>query len=815
MKFNDGFWHLMEGVKANYAVAVQQTATASDELKLQSSTMPIRHRGDTLKGPVLNITVHSPANNIIGVKIDHFVHRPNVADYSLFPDGAPPKPSVHAAKTDSGSSLVSGKLVAEVTNNPYTLSFSAANKKLTFAGEKYQGLFDVPHKWTTQRASVTSCVATDFSSVPNPPSPPEKIRFINSELNISPGELFYGLGEQFGSFTKNGQRVSIWNADGGTSSEQAYKCVPFYVSNRGYGVFVNHPGEVEFDVGATKVSRLGIAVAGESLEYFIIYGDTPIEILERYTLLTGRPALPPTWTFGLWLSTSFLTSYSSETVSGFLQGMRDRSCPVRVFHLDCFWMKQYEWCSFTFDPDNFPDPKQYLSEIKNKFGVKICVWINPYISQSSPIFQEGLDGGFYIKRTNGEPWQSPFLVWLDLLAACFGVVGFPNPGCTGLFLGQVWGLVGLGFGLFQTDFGERIPHVDVKFHDGSDVMKMHNLYSVIYNEKVFKLLEDYHGKDEAVVFARSGAAGGQRFPVHWGGDCESTFEAMAEATRGLLSLSISGYGYGAHDIGGFEGLPPAELYMRWVAFGMFSSHTRLHGSSSYRVPWLYGEQAAVAMSNLLEVKHRLMPYLYYYAIQAHQLGHPMHRTMFVEFPGDRTTHSLDRQYFLGRSLLVAPVFVPQGEDTEYYLPAGRWTEFKTGRTLDGPRWVKEAVALEDIPLWVRPGSVICLGPAKTGRPDYELARGLEVRVYELAEGETAEVGVPTGHGAALAGSVKATRKGGELIVETSGRGVELGAVGVFIAGVRVEGGGQSVGGDSRVVQVAGSGGKVVLKLVRV
>ncbi|KZV88859.1 hypothetical protein EXIGLDRAFT_722172 [Exidia glandulosa HHB12029] len=645
MKFNDGFWHLMEGVKANYAVAVQRTATASDELKLQSSTMPIRHRGDTLKGPVLNITVHSPADNIIGVKIDHFVHRPNVADYSLFPDGAPPKPSVQAAKTDSGSSLVSGKLVAEVTNNPYTLSFSAANKKLTFAGEKYQGLFDVPYKWTTQRASVTSCVATDFSSVPNPPSPPDKIRFINSELNISPGELFYGLGEQFGSFTKNGQRVSIWNADGGTSSEQAYKCVPFYVSNRGYGVFVNHPGEVEFDVGATKVSRLGIAVAGESLEYFIIYGDTPIEILERYTLLTGRPALPPTWTFGLWLSTSFLTSYSSETV--------------------------------------------------------------------------------------------------------------------------------------------------------------------------FKLLEDYHGKDEAVVFARSGAAGGQRFPVHWGGDCESTFEAMAEATRGLLSLSISGYGYGAHDIGGFEGLPPAELYMRWVAFGMFSSHTRLHGSSSYRVPWLYGEQAAVAMSNLLEVKHRLMPYLYYYAIQAHQLGHPMHRTMFVEFPGDRTTHSLDRQYFLGRSLLVAPVFVPQGEDTEYYLPAGRWTEFKTGRTLDGPRWVKEAVALEDIPLWVRPGSVICLGPAKTGRPDYELARGLEVRVYELAEGETAEVGVPTGHGAALAGSVKATRKGGELIVETSGRGVELGAVGVFIAGVRVEGGGQSVGGDSRVVQVAGSGGKVVLKLVRV
>lgn len=267
--------------------------------------------------------------------------------------------------------------------------------------------------------------------------------------------------------------------------------------------------------------------------------------------------------------------------------------------------------------------------------------------------------------------------------------------------------------------------------------------------------------------------------------------------------------------------------MRWVAFGMFSSHTRLHGSSSYRVPWLYGEAAAVTMSKLLEIKHRLMPYLYYYvsgssptlrgtdasamqAIQAHQIGHPMHRTMYLEYPGDRTAHNLDRQYLLGRSLLVAPVFVPDGEQTEYYLPAGRWTEFMTGRTVDGPRWMCEKVALEDIPLWIRPGSVICLGPPKTGRPDYELARGVEVRVYELAEGETSEIGVPTGRGAALAGSVRATRKGGELVVETSGIGVQLDAVGVFIAGVRVEG-----GGDARVVRLEGSGGKAVLRLVPV
>lgn len=805
MKFNDSLWLLKDGVKPFYAVSVVQGTPDADALKLQVSTRPIRHRGDTLGGPVLDVTVHSPADNIVGVKIEHFRQRPSAADYALFPDGPPPKPSVQTSKTDDGLSLRSGTLTANVTKNPYTISFSAGNKNLTFAGAKYQGLFDVPYKWTALSAANQSCLTTDFSSNPHPPTPPNQVRYINSELIISPGELFYGFGEQFGHFTKNGQALSIWNQDGGTSTEQAYKCVPFYISNRGYGIFVNHPGEVEFDVGATKVSRLGAAVAGEVLEYFVIYGEAPLDILERYTLLTGRPALPPSWTFGLWLSTSFLTSYSEETVSGFLQGMKERDCPVRVFHLDCFWMKQYEWCSFTFDPDNFPDPKKYLSEIKSKFGVKICVWINPYISQASPIFDEGVEGGFFIKRTDGTPWQ--WNLWQPGMA----VVDFTNPDATAWYIGKLRALLDLGVDCFKTDFGERIPHVGIKYHDGSDPMKMHNMYSVLYNDKVFKLLEEYSGKNEAVLFARSGAAGGQRFPVHWGGDCESTFEAMAEATRGLLSLSISGYGFGAHDIGGFEGHPPAELYMRWVAFGMFSSHTRLHGSSSYRVPWLYGEDAAVIMSKLLETKHRLMPYLYSYAIQAHKLGHPMHRTMFVEYPEDRTTHTLDRQYLLGRSLLCAPVFVPVGEEAEYYLPAGRWTEFKTGRTLDGPRWVKEAVALEDIPLWVRAGSVLCLGPAKTGRPDYELARGLEVRVYELADGASEEIGVPSGHGDELAGHVRATRKGGELVVEAIGGAVDVASVGVFIAGLKVVGA-RGAEGDGRSLRVQGRDGKVVLQL---
>ncbi|KAF9483773.1 alpha-glucosidase [Pholiota conissans] len=753
MKFNDGFWLLKSGVKPFYGLQIVQAKSNATGYDLQVATRPIRHRGDTLGGPVLSVRVHSPTAGVIGVKIQHVLGEEPTTNIQLFPDDGP-IPDVAFPTSDAGKNYVlkSGDLTAEIAENPYTITFKSPTRTLTESGYRHQAVYNVPSEWTTQSASHSSCTAQDPVSNPNPESLPPIIRYLNAELNISPGELIYGLGEQFGAFVKNGQSVKVWNQDGGTSSDQAYKCVPFYITNRNYGVFINHPGEVELEVGSEKVSRVGISVADTTLEYFIIYGATPLEILERYTRMTGRPAILPSWSYGLWLSTSFLTSYSSETVSTFLQGMKQRDCPVRVFHLDCFWMKQYEWCSFTFDPDNFPDPKTYLAEIKEKYGVKICLWINPYISQLSPIFKEGVKGGYFIKRKDGTPWQ-----W-DLWQPGLAIIDVTNPATRKWYCDKLNALIDLGVDAFKTDFGERIPHASVVFHDGSDPMRMHNTYSVVYNEMVFNLLKERFGKDEAVVFARSAATGGQRFPVHWGGDCESTFEAMAEAMRGALSLTVSGFGYASHDIGGFEGHPPPEIYQRWVAFGLFSSHSRLHGSSSYRVPWIYGEDAAKTMAKFVNAKHRLMPYLYNLSIQANTNGHPLMRAMFLEFPEDRTTHYLDRQYMLGPSLLVAPVFVPQGEEAEYYIPAGKWTSFfHSERTIEGPRWVREHVPIEELPVWVRPGSVLLLGPDGIGRPDYDYTQGLEVRAYALEMGTTVKVDVPLGRGVALAGSVAVRR----------------------------------------------------------
>ncbi|KAG7092242.1 hypothetical protein E1B28_008608 [Marasmius oreades] len=622
MKFNDGFWLLKNGVKANYALQSTKVEKLSDGYQLFVATRPIRHRGDSLGGPVLTVKVHSPTEGVIGVKLDHFTHIPPTPNIPLFPNDDP-IPNLHLSNDDTGHSLTTAGLTAVITENPYTITFkSPADRVLTFAGPKHQAIFEVPSKWTLSSASNSSCVSQDPRSNPNPSPLPPTIQYINSELNLSPGELIYGFGEQFGNFTKNGQSIKIWNQDGGTSSDQAYKCVPFYITNRNYGVFINHPGEVEIEVGSEKISRVGTSVAGSNLEFFIIYGNTPLQILERYTRMTGRPPLLPSWTFGLWLSTSFLTNYDNKTVSGFLQGMQDHNTPVRVFHFDCFWMKQYEWCSFTFDPENFPNPKEYLSEIKEKYGVKVCLWINPYVSQLSPIFKEGVEGGYFIKRMDGTPWQ-----W-DLWQPGLAIVDFTNSEACEWYGSKLRALMDIGVDCFKTDFGkhsielpivivsplpqpaERIPHANVQFHDGSDPIRMHNLYSVLYNEYVFNLIQQHRGENQAVLFARSSFAGGQRFPVHWGGDCESTWEAMTEAIHGCLSLTLSGFAYASHDIGGFEGHPDPEIYQRWVAFGLFSSHSRLHGSSSYRVPWQYGEEAAKGMARLLEEKHRLMPYLY-------------------------------------------------------------------------------------------------------------------------------------------------------------------------------------------------------------
>ena len=319
----------------------------------------------------------------------------------------------------------------------------------------------------------------------------------------------------------------------------------------------------------------------------ILGGESNKHVMTLYADLVGRPSLPPSWSFGLWLSTSFLTDYSEETILEFVDGMAERGIPLSVFHFDCFWMKGFEWTSFLWDPERFPDPAGLIRKLHER-GLRVCLWINPYIAQKSRLFQEGSDGGYFVTTGSGDIWQ-----W-DRWQAGMALVDFTNPTARGWYQAHLDELIRMGVDSFKTDFGERIPVAEafygrkalkegIRFRNGLSAESMHNTYAYLYQEAVFEVLEKRLGKNNTCIFARAGSVGCQQFPVHWGGDCPSTYAGMAETLRGGLSLALSGFGFWSHDIGGFEDGCDPDLYIRWLQFGLLSSHSRLHGSSQYKV----------------------------------------------------------------------------------------------------------------------------------------------------------------------------------------------------------------------------------------
>ena len=727
MKFTDGLWQLQPGVTSHSPAETRAITREENRLIVHTPTRQIRHRGDTLGGPLLTWTLSSPMEGIIRVRIEHYAggpnHRPGI------PLSVAPQAAVRIEESDSDIILRAGALVARVTKKNWSLSFESDGRVLTRTG--HGGAAYLTRNGTS---------------------------YIREKLSLGVGECVYGLGERFTAFVKNGQTVENVNKDGGTSSDQAYKAVPFYLTNRGYGVLVNETGHVSFEVATEHVSHVQFSQAGENLEYFIILGPTPKEVLARLTALTGRPALPPAWSFGLWLTTSFTTSYDEATCNSFIDGMKKRDLPLHVFHFDCFWMREFDWCDFRWDPAVFPDPEGMLQRLHAR-GLKVCVWINPYIGQRSPLFAEGMAGGYFIKRRDGSVWQT------DQWQPGMAIVDFTNPAACAWYAGHLRRLLDMGVDSFKTDFGERIPTEGVLYHDGADPLHMHNLYPVRYNECVFQVLEEVRGKGEAVLFARSTYASGQRLPVHWGGDCQSTLESMAESLRGGLSLGLCGFGFWSHDIGGFEGLPPAAVYKRWVAFGLLSSHSRLHGSTSYRVPWNYDEEACDVLRHFTRLKCSLMPALYAAAVESTQGGLPVMRAMLLEFPSDPACTTLDRQYMLGSGLLVAPVFSEDGT-VDFYLPAGRWTHLLTGQIVEGGRWQRETHDFLGLPLYVRPGTLLPLG-ANSDRPDYDYSQGLTVRLYELSDGQTARCDIPRLDGTTAA-VITASRLADKITVALDG-----------------------------------------------
>lgn len=712
MKFTEGYWLRSERSHGLFAAEAYAVDKIPGGMRIVAPVGKINHRGDTLNMPTITIEFKACAAGTISVKAWHFEaydnHLPEFEKNETICDA-------DVQITEDEAVLDTGVLQVRVNRKEFAYSFVADGKVLTSCNFRNLGLI----RW--DKKTTTMYQGANYLTESYDP-------YMLNELSLSVGECVYGFGERFTAFVKNGQVVDTWNEDGGTASQVAYKSIPFYMTNRGYGVFVDSTDNVSFEVASEKVEYVGFSVPGEKLSYYFFYGPSPKEILNSYTALTGRPALPPAWSFGLWLSTSFTTNYDEQTTSSFIDGMLDRDIPLSVFHFDCFWMKGFHWCDFEWDKDCFPDIEGTLQRYHEK-GLKICAWINPYIAQGTPFFKEGVEKGYLLKRADGRGvWQT------DNWQAGMGLVDFTNSEATKWYTDKLHTILDNGVDCFKTDFGERIP-TEVVYYDGSDPQAMHNYYTYLYNKAVFNLLKEVKGEQEAVLFARSATAGGQQFPVHWGGDCFANYPSMAETVRGGLSFAMSGFSFWSHDISGFESTATPDLYKRWAAFGLLSTHSRLHGSSSYRVPWLFDEEACDVVKYFTKLKCRLMPYLYAKAIEAHEEGTPVMRPMVFEFTEDPGCAYLDQQYMMGESLMAAPILREDGS-SDYFLPKGTWTHLLSGEVRQGGTWNRDTYDYFSMPLYVRENTLLAMG-AVDNRPDYDYAKGLTLRLYQLCDGAEA------------------------------------------------------------------------------
>ncbi|CCG84521.1 protein of unknown function [Taphrina deformans PYCC 5710] len=726
VKFTEGMWHVPVGVKHQFMANVVKSTTTSDSAKLLLSKH-LRGRGDQLNCTTLNLDITSPMPDVISLKLTHWKGKSDLGPNFELATGA----STAESKINAGVlTYTSGRLTAKVNTNENSLAIDFlddSGERLTGNGFRSLGYVEDIRRENTEDSLFH-----------------EHAGHVEVGMDIDVNEKIYGLGERFGPFVKNGQTVFISNEDGGTSSEMTYKNIPFYLTSKGYGVFVRHSGQISFEVQSERTTRTNISVQDQNMEYIIIYGPDPKDIIQKYTRLTGRPTLPPSWAYHLWLTTSFTTDYDEGTVNTFLDGFKSRDMPLGVFHFDCFWMKGFEWCNFEFDTDMFPDARGQIRRIKER-SMNVCVWINSYVAQESRLFSEGQENGYFIKKLDDSVWQTNW--W----QAGMAIVDFTNPEACSWYQGYLEKLVDMGITSFKTDFGERIPIKGVKYHNGADPARMHNYYTLLYNKTVNEVLEKKLGKGKGCLFARSATTGGQQYPVHWGGDCESTFVAMAETLRGGLSLGLCGFGFWAHDIGGFEGTPPAAVYKRWVQFGLLSSHSRLHGSGSYRVPWIYDDEACDVLRTFTKLKISLTPYLFSCAKQAVEAGTPVLRALFLEFPSDKNVWTVDTQYMLGPNLLVCPIFNESGK-VSFYVPDDgsdlAWTSFLDGKKYRPGQWYDETHDFFSLPLLIRPNSAIVINK-KISKPEENITEGLEIKAGEanqaykiqIINGEGAEMGV--------------------------------------------------------------------------
>ena len=537
---------------------------------------------------------------------------------------------------------------------------------------------------TLRDADSTQVKYTPFSFIKRGS---DNARRINPVFTLTADEMIFGCGESATGLNKVGQKVNLFVTDPqGPETDQMYKPIPFFMSNRGYGMFMHTSAPVTCDFGATYIGLNKMFMGDENLDLFVFFGE-PKDILDEYTDLVGKPGMPPLWSFGTWMSR--ITYFSEKEGYDVAANIRKNKYPCDVIHFDTGWFDVDWQCDYKFSENRFQNPRQMLKDLKSQ-GFHVCLWQLPYFTPKNRYFPELIEKNMYVKNGNGE------LPYEDV------VLDFSNPETVNWYQDKLAGLLNIGVSAIKVDFGEAAPLNGI-YASGKSGWYEHNLYPVRYDMAVSEITKKLH--NENITWARAAWAASQRYPLHWGGDAATTNTGMLGTLRAGLSFGLSGFSFWSHDMGGFVKSTPEDLYCRWLPFGFLTSHTRAHGAPPTE-PWLYdSKRVQDVFRKSAEMKYRLMPYVYAQAKECTEKGLPMLRALFVEFPDDPGAWRVDDEYLFGSQILVAPLLESGITGRTVYLPEGKWIDYQTEKVYEGGWHRIEAGSLPIIML-VRDGSVL-------------------------------------------------------------------------------------------------------------
>ena len=541
-------------------------------------------------------------------------------------------------------------------------------------------------------------------------------------------EHFVGTGERFRKMDLSGQTFQLKNQDGqGVNNRRCYKNIPFFLSSRMYGVFFHTSDYCKLSLADHSSRSVQFLNDHATLDVFLIGGRTPEEILKGYRMLTGFPTMPPLWSFGIWMSR--MTYFSADEVEEICDRLRKEHYPCDVIHLDTGWFRTDWLCEWKFNPERFPDPKAFISRLKEQ-GFKVSLWQLPYVAQGAEQLKEAKENHYISQPVKEEDTSTGGASNFSTLDYA-GTIDFTYPKATDWYKYQLLKpLLDMGVKCIKTDFGENI-HMDHQYH-ASTPERLNNIYALLYQKAAYEVTREVTG--DGIIWARAGWAGCQRYPLHWGGDSESSWAGLAGSLKGGLHLGLSGFAFWSHDVPGFHSTPDfmnspldEQVYVRWTQFGVFTSHMRYHGTCK-REPWHYPNIAPI-IKRWWKLRYRLIPYIIEQSEHTCRSGLPIVQALLFHHPHDRQVWHIDDEYYFGNEFLVCPVMSADNH-RDIYLPEGQWVNFLTGERLEGGRWYYHVeVPLDQMPVFVRPDAQIKMYPHEVdSTDDMDLSQSTNIRI---------------------------------------------------------------------------------------